>query len=165
MDDDQKEGIVHPPAGKRPRELRETPDAPSIDEAVARAEARIAEIVNGKPDRADDDLARLTATCAAAEKDPENIKQHLDDLYACAHELKGMGGNFGYPVVTEIAALLCKYIQQHDPADIRVVGLHVDSLRLVFDHNLSGDDSPEGRVLIERLSTFKNKDTGDDESF
>lgn len=162
MDEDREEGIVHPPHGKRPRELRETPEALSIDEAVARAEARMAEIVEEEPDWADDDLARLVEACVAAEGEPENKKRHIETLYTCAHELKGMGGNFGYPIVTEIASLLCKYIQQHDPVDPRVVGLHVDSLKLVFDHNLSGEDSEEGRVLVERLSTFKNEDSDRD---
>lgn len=159
MKDDQRQGIVHPPPSQRPRPLREVPDAPSMDEAVKNAEERMEEVIQDQADWADDDLARLIVACERAEKDPENCGPHLDEVSARAHELKGMGGNFGYQIVTKIASLLCEYVQKRDDLDMRVVALYVDSLRLVFDRDMKGDGGEEGRLLINRLSRIRTRES------
>jgi len=157
MSNSSKEGFVKPPVHLRTRKLQQTARAPSVDEAVKRAESRIAEIVKNQPNWADEDMKRLTDACLKAENDGANRAAHMDDLYASAHDLKGMGGNFGYPIVTDITSLLCKYVGEHPQPDLRVVALYVNALRMVFDHNLDGDGGAEGRLLVERLNKLGGK--------
>lgn len=157
MSNSAKEGFVNPPPHLRSRKLLQTANAPSVDEAVKRAEARIAEVVKNQPNWAEEDMARLADACLKAENDGVNRASHMDDLYTSAHDLKGMGGNFGYPIVTDITSLLCKYIGEHPEPDLRVVALYVNALRMVFDHNLDGDGGAEGRLLVERLNKLGGK--------
>jgi hypothetical protein len=157
MSDDQREGIIQPPPNRLPRPLKEQKDALSLDDAVKRAEARMADLVESEPNWADADMECVTKALIGAENDKENSGSHMAALYAGTHELKGMGGNFGYPIVTDIASLLCKYLQDQEEPDMRVITLHVDSLKLVFDHNLGGDGGEEGRILVERLAKLEDK--------
>jgi len=157
MNDKPNEGFVRPPPNKTPKKMLRTESAPSIDEAVKKAEANMAEFVKSEPNWAEEDLDRLAEAFGNAQKDEENRKTHLDNVYAIAHDLKGMGGNFGYPIVTDITAMMCKYIETQSPPDIHIVSLYVSSLRVVFENQLAGDGGEEGRVLVDRLLKLSGK--------
>lgn len=157
MSEKPKEEFIRTPARFRPQKLLKSAKAPSVDEAVKRAEAKIAEIAIDQPDWADEDLDRLTTACNNAEKDEENRKAHLDELYIFAHNLKGMGGNFGYPIVTDITSMLCRCAEHQPEPDMRVISLYVDSLRVVFENGLAGDGGKEGRTLVARLAKLSGK--------
>lgn len=152
-----KPSFVKAPPHLQTRMLIQTAEALSIDDAVKKAEEKIAEIVESHTDWANEDIKKLMDSCAMAESDEANREAHMADLYFSAHNLKGMGGNFGYPIVTDIMTLFCNYIGEHPQPDLRVVSLHVDAVRAVFDHKLVGDGGSEGRLLVERLIKLGGK--------
>lgn len=53
-------------------------------------------------------------------------------LYALAHDMRGLAGTFGHPVIGQFADSLCRYIEQsqsEDWASGTVVTFHVDAIR------------------------------------
>lgn len=75
-------------------------------------------------------------------------------LYFRAHDLKGLGATYQYPLVTRLAASLCKMLD--DPArrmnaPTLILDAHIDAIRAVVRDQIQTDDHPTGRVLAEAL--------------
>lgn len=75
-------------------------------------------------------------------------------LYYRAHDLKGLGATYQYPLVTRMAASLCKMLD--DPAKrmaapVMILDAHVDAIRAVVRDGIQTDDHPTGRVLAQAL--------------
>jgi hypothetical protein len=82
----------------------------------------------------------------------------LEQLMCVAHDIKGMGSSYGYPLATEIAASLCRLIET--PAGKAVAraapGLteaHVDALRAVVRDQIKTAEHPVGKALLRALDS------------
>ena len=96
-----------------------------------------------KLDKAQADIRSLGYTPETAEA-----------LYFRAHDLKGLGTTYEYPLVTRIAGSLCRMLD--DPArrmdaPLIIIDAHVDAIRAVVRDGIKTDDHPTGRVLAESL--------------
>lgn len=81
-------------------------------------------------------------------------KETAEALYFRAHDLKGLGATYQYPLVTRMAASLCKMMD--DPAKrlaapVMILDAHVDAIRAVVRDGIQTDDHPTGRVLADAL--------------
>ena len=77
-----------------------------------------------------------------------------EDLYFRAHDLKGLGATYQYPLVTRLAGSLCKLLD--DPtrrmdASPLLLDAHIDAIRAVVRDQIQTEDHPTGRVLAETL--------------
>ena len=75
-------------------------------------------------------------------------------LYFRAHDLKGLGTTYEYPLVTRIAASLCRMLDDADKrmqAPLAVVDAHIDAIKAVVRDKIQTDDHPVGRELVETL--------------
>ncbi len=75
-------------------------------------------------------------------------------LYFRAHDLKGLGTTYEYPLVTRIAASLCRMLDDADKrmqAPLAVVDAHIDAIKAVVRDKIQTDDHPVGRDLVETL--------------
>lgn len=75
-------------------------------------------------------------------------------LYFRAHDLKGLGTTYEYPLVTRIAASLCRKLDDADKrmqAPLAVVDAHIDAIKAVVRDKIQTDDHPVGRDLVETL--------------
>ncbi|AYG95528.1 Hpt domain-containing protein [Brevundimonas naejangsanensis] len=75
-------------------------------------------------------------------------------LYFRAHDLKGLGATYQYPLVTRIAGSLCRMLDDADKrmqAPLAVVDAHIDAIKAVVRDQIQTDDHPVGRVLAETL--------------
>ncbi len=75
-------------------------------------------------------------------------------LYFRAHDLKGLGTTYQYPLVTRLAGSLCKMMD--DPAKrltvpLVLVDAHIDAIKAVVRDEIQTDDHPVGKVLAETL--------------
>jgi chemotaxis protein histidine kinase CheA len=103
----------------------------------------------------DDDILKLQGARQAGALDRWSDVS-LDALMRAAHDLKGMGGSCGYPLVTQIAASLCRLIEtdagkaaaRNNPA---LVCAHVDALRAAIRDRIASDEHPVGRALLWAL--------------
>jgi HPt (histidine-containing phosphotransfer) domain-containing protein len=76
-------------------------------------------------------------------------------VYRTAHEIKGQGSTFGYKLISEIGASLCRLIRQREklPAaefDQRALA-HCAAVRSVLEKNLRGDGGADGAALLDLL--------------
>jgi len=75
-------------------------------------------------------------------------------LYFRAHDLKGLGATYEYPLVTRIAGSLCKMLDDADrrmAAPVAVLDAHIDAIRAVVRDQIKTDEHPTGRALAETL--------------
>ncbi|WP_087140823.1 Hpt domain-containing protein [Brevundimonas diminuta] len=75
-------------------------------------------------------------------------------LYFRAHDLKGLGTTYEYPLVTRIAASLCRMLDDADKrmqAPLAVIDAHVDAIKAVVRDKIQTDEHPVGRDLVETL--------------
>ena len=75
-------------------------------------------------------------------------------LYFRAHDLKGLGSTYQYPLVTRLAGSLCRLMDDTDKrmqAPLAILDAHVDAIRAVVRDGIQTDDHPTGRVLADAL--------------
>lgn len=75
-------------------------------------------------------------------------------LYFRAHDLKGLGTTYQYPLVTRLAGSLCKMMD--DPAKrmaapIVLLDAHIDAIKAVVRDGIQTEDHPVGKILVEAL--------------
>ncbi len=78
----------------------------------------------------------------------------MDDLHAVAHNIRGMGSSFGFPLMTETGTSLCNYLRgvdQGQAASGDIVRAHLETMRLILDMKLTGDGGKAGTELVNRL--------------
>lgn len=126
-------------------------------DAVARADKTL-EAMSGSFEKwLEADIAKLQ-TARLAVEDQQWSNDALDALWRAAHDLKGMGGTYGYPIVTQLAASLCRLTETdagkaaaREQSDL--VNAHVDALRAAVRDRIASDEHPVGRVLVQTLET------------
>ena len=100
-----------------------------------------------------DEITKLDAAQAAIRAEGYNAAT-AEGLYFRAHDLKGLGATYQYPLVTRLAGSLCKLMD--DPikrleAPMMLIDAHIDAIRAVVRDQIQTDDHPTGRVLSETL--------------
>jgi len=124
-------------------------------DAVARADEMLQAMSGSFQDWLDADIRKLHGARLAAEA-AEWSDAGLEQLFSVAHDVKGMGESYGYPLATKIAASLCRLIEtpagraaaRGNPA---LVIAHVDTLRAIVRDQIKSDDHPVGRALLRTL--------------
>lgn len=106
------------------------------------------------------DTDRIQALFKSAETDLPGRSKHIDGLRRLSHELRGQGGTFGYPLVTEIGDSLCKLLEMIktvEPNHMPLLRSHVDALRAVSGADIKGDGGTIGRELTQTLHQIRAK--------
>ena len=106
-------------------------------EAIARAEAALAELSTEFSTWMRAECDRLDA--ARIEIKASGLRTNTrENLFRAAHDIKGQGATFGYPLAAEAADSLCRLLE-HTPDVKRLpVGLieqHVDGIRAIIREN------------------------------
>ncbi len=123
---------------------------------LEKAEAELNRVALDFHDWAADYLRRLVRFVGAAEAEPEHERRRriLREVNAIAHELRGQGGLFGYPLMTTLALSLYDATQTgcaEDDDAIAIVRAHVDAMRVVVRDQVKGDGGAVGRALLSSL--------------
>lgn len=125
------------------------------EEAIARADNTLKAMGESMEQWLDADAERLQQARLAAEAAHWNAAS-VEALLSAAHDMKGMGGTYGFPLATQLAASLCRLIEtdtgkfaaQRDPSLVRA---HVDALRAAVRDRIRSDAHPVGRALVVAL--------------
>jgi hypothetical protein len=80
----------------------------------------------------------------------------LSRLFGISHDIKGQGGSFDRPILTQIGELLCTMLERLDrstltPTSIDAIECHVAALELVTRRNITGYGGAGSARLIEGL--------------
>ncbi|NQW01334.1 MAG: response regulator [Rhodospirillales bacterium] len=106
-------------------------------------------------DWAQDYLSMMSRICDKALELPEEKRRKaFEKINEIAHELRGQGGTFGYPLITSVGKMLygiTGFACSMDDMAIRIVKAHIDVMRVVFRDQVSGDGGEIGRELIKTL--------------
>lgn len=122
---------------------------------LARAQAAVDDLAKGYTTwaRADVDRARKALDSALA--DPAGRGRHVEELFRVAHDLKGQGASFGYPLVTAIADSLCKLTRDrklaYEDRHLDLAKAHLDAAQLVLTKEIKGDGGQVGAELTAKL--------------
>ncbi|GAB4186168.1 MAG: hypothetical protein OHK0024_26430 [Thalassobaculales bacterium] len=127
--------------------------------ALARAEAaleRVQEAIDFAS-TSEPDMQALTEALAALAPGQAAGEGAARRLYRITHDLRGQGGNFGYPLVTRIGSSLCRFLEARatlGKADIDILRAHVDALRAILRNRLKGDGGKIGLQIAEELEVL-----------
>jgi len=78
----------------------------------------------------------------------------LEEINLIAHELRGQGGTFGYPLITVFAKSLYDVTKPpcgQDDAVLEIVKAHIDAMRAVMREKIEGDGGDVGQALFKIL--------------
>jgi len=122
-------------------------------EAIAKAEEALKGMSAQFGQWLQDEITKLEAAQGAIRADGLNA-QTAEGLYFRAHDLKGLGSTYQYPLVTRLAGSLCKLLDdptRRTEAPVRLLDAHIDAIRAVVRDQIQTDEHPTGRVLAEAL--------------
>lgn len=122
-------------------------------EAIAKAEEALKAMSAQFGQWLQDEIVKLEAAQAAIRTQGLNAET-AEGLYFRAHDLKGLGTTYQYPLVTRLAGSLCKLLD--DPArrtssPLHLLDAHIDAIRAVVRDQIQTDEHPTGRTLAEAL--------------
>ncbi len=121
--------------------------------AIAKAEEALKAMSSQFGQWLQDEITKLDAAQAAIRAEGLNAET-AEGLYFRAHDLKGLGTTYQYPLVTRLAGSLCKLLDdvgKRAEAPVVLLDAHVDAIRAVVRDEIKTDDHPVGRVLAETL--------------
>ena len=121
--------------------------------AIAKAEAALKAMSSQFGQWLQDEITKLDAAQAAIRAKGLNAET-AEELYFRAHDLKGLGSTYQYPLVTRLAGSLCKLLDEpgkRAEAPQTLLDAHIDAIRAVVRDEIQTDDHPTGRILAETL--------------
>lgn len=121
--------------------------------ALAKAEAALKGLSGNFDQWMQDELNKLDSARERVRTEGYNAET-AETLYFRAHDLKGLGSTYGYPIVTRIAASLCRLTD--DPASrlkapLFLVDAHIDSIKAAVRGGVRDVDHPVAKVLLDEL--------------
>jgi hypothetical protein len=124
-------------------------------DAIAKAEEALKAMSGQFGQWLQDEIGKLDAAQIAIRTEGFT-PQTAEGLFFRAHDLKGLGATYQYPLVTRLAGSLCKLLD--DPikrmdAPMVLIDAHIDAIRAVVRDQIQTDDHPTGRVLAETLES------------
>lgn len=123
--------------------------------AIAKAEAALKSLSGNFTQWLNDEIGKLEAARQVVHTDgptPEN----MESLYLRAHDLKGLGATYGFPLITRIAGLLCRLIDDKEKrlsAPVGLIDAHIDAIKAAARDDIKTEDHPVGKVLVQELES------------
>jgi hypothetical protein len=127
--------------------------------AIARAEAAMASLSDQFGGWLIEELEKLESAhrlvSAAGAGEAE-----LEEFYRRAHDLKGLGTTYGFPIVSQFAGSLCKLLDSPDArarAPRQILDGHVAAIVASVKQKITTSDHPMGKALLVELQGQVNR--------
>lgn len=137
-------------------------NAPAGDDPVRAAEDAVAQLRDQFTDWAKADIERLKRAVEAVVPQRADAAA-IDQIYAFAHDLKGLGGSFGYSLLSDIADSLCrltKGLNVATPAQRVLMSAHADSMSLILQEGAAGITQDRPRRMVQLLADLVKSECG-----
>jgi chemotaxis protein histidine kinase CheA len=122
-------------------------------EAIKRAEEALEQVKSEFRDWLAEEVRKLER--AHADVHANGLDgEHGEALFVVAHDLRGLGATYEFPIVTRLAASMCKLIESAEKrAEVprALVDAHVGAIRAALIQNIRSDTDMVGRELVEEL--------------
>lgn len=99
-------------------------------------------------------LQNLGALCDEAKDDEIKRSSKFSEINNLAHELRGQGGTFGYPLISVFGKMLYESTHEGCPLtenQVEVIRAHIDAMRAVIRDKVAGDGGQIGKELLASL--------------
>lgn len=121
--------------------------------AIAKAEAALKSLSSNFAQWLNDEVTKLEAARQRI-KSEGMTPETMEFLYLRAHDLKGLGTTYEYPLITRIGASLCRLIDDKDKrmqAPMALIDAHIDAIKAAVRDEIKTDEHPVGKALIQAL--------------
>ncbi|GAB6053164.1 hypothetical protein JCM17960_19840 [Magnetospira thiophila] len=128
---------------------------------LAKAEMAIAELADDYMDWVQADLDSLQdAFDQLSHGNEEEQDDALKRIFGVAHDMKGQGGSFNYPLITQVCYQLCRFLENLDhpnEKEMEVIQLHINAVQLIILNQMTGDGGKSGESLVNGLEMVLRK--------
>ena len=146
-------------------------DEPAFDpELLQAAEAKVADMEGDYADWVAESIEQLVQAHHRAVEEMDDASEHLASIHSIALELRGQGGIFGYPLMTQFGKSLYECTDEEavsSPLLLDLVNSHIDLIKVVMSQKIKGDGGKIGKELMQSLheakQKFKKSTEGDEE--
>jgi chemotaxis protein histidine kinase CheA len=121
--------------------------------AIAKAEAALKSLSGNFTQWLNDEIAKLE-TARNTIRHEGTTAETMESLYLRAHDLKGLGATYGFPLITRIAGLLCRLIDDRAKrlqAPMGLIDAHIDAIKAAARDDIKTEEHPVGRILVQEL--------------
>ncbi|MSP42023.1 MAG: hypothetical protein EXR08_01435 [Alphaproteobacteria bacterium] len=134
-------------------------------EILERAKAIVENISEEFPQYVQEEIERMRVMAKALSSagTSEEASEAVEDIKFAAHDFKGQGGSFGYPLLSRISASLYHLLKQASDfgAPIQTaVKVHIDSIALVNSLKMKDPEHPEGKRLVAEVEALTRRLVG-----
>lgn len=122
--------------------------------ALEAAEAEFDRMAEDYPDWVQGHITRLYEQHGRCVDTPEQRHTCFRNLNEIAHDMKGQGGTFGYPLISHFGDSLYRCTKRQDEYTdnhVEIVKAHIDAMKAVIAGRIKGDGGALGKELIASL--------------
>jgi CheY-like chemotaxis protein len=133
------------------------------EDVLVAAEQNLKREAEGFLDWAKAYLDKLSKQVALAKELSGERNANFEEINLIAHELRGQGGTFGYPLITVFGKSLYDVTKppcRQDDAGLEIVKAHIDTMRAVLREKIAGDGGEIGQQLFKALKMAIAKFSG-----
>lgn len=151
-----KPRLIKAPQGLRQRAVNFTTglELTLTDEVREKIEAVIEASADSFAQEILDKLRDMRQQVKAAEDDELQRIFILSNIAEIAFDIKGMGGTFGYPLLSHLAKSLHDFIGKlglPNEAQLEVISIHIDSMYVVLARGIGGTGGKMEQELLDNL--------------
>ncbi len=140
----------------RPRGIAPAPSLANINaDTIRRAEEAVSKLASQYREWVRGDLAKLHEALAAAKAGGPARDTAYDRIRHIAHDLRGQGSTFGYPLVTRIAQSISHTLKGRvaDADNDAELASHVEAIAGVIEQDVSDEGSDLAAHIIGTLQS------------
>ena len=136
-----------------PRGNARSPLANINADTIRRAEEAVGKLASQYRDWVRGDITKLRQSLTAAKAGGDARDDAYREIRRLAHDLRGQGTTFGYPLVTRIAQSVSQTLKERAPgANVDAqLGAHVDAISAVIEGDIADAHSGDAAKIIELL--------------
>lgn len=120
------------------------------EDLLAEATAAMEEMAEDYPDWVSVLIDKLAEEHRRCVDTPEHRYRYFEALHAIAHDMRGQGGTFGYPLISDFSDGLYDFTTKNSGTSdnhVEIIKAHIDSMRVVIKQRVSGDGGEIGKQL------------------
>ena len=117
-----------------------------------RAEEAVSKLSEQYRDWALSDIETLRG-CVASLTDDAQRDEAVAKIRSIAHDMRGQGSTFGYPLITQVAQSISRTLKSSPDTDGLVSDLtaHIDAVEAIIEKEATGDGGDKGRDILQSL--------------
>lgn len=126
---------------------------PMDNDVLARAEAALKSLSGQFGQWLQDEIDKLDVARAGLQAEGPTPAA-TEALYLRAHDLKGLGTTYEFPIITRIAASLCKLLDEpakRVTAPLFLLDAHIHAIKAAVRDDIRDASHPVGQALVTEL--------------